>query len=196
MRLVSYAAVSLALTASCATQRTFAPPGPVVQPRQGMLSATTLRIAIYDARPDTSEFSAISDTLAEAFRMAYPSAHVVTVPPDSVYADATPGAVTVRVALAAYVADFGRKISPAIGSVGGTFVIGVIPEGVWNGLAGFVVTVIDRRAATASSKTASISKLVSKSNTFGYKTAREALEESFRQTVADVLLFVDASVAR
>jgi hypothetical protein len=161
-----------------------------------MLSGTLLRLAIYDGRPDTAQFSGISDALVGAFTAAYPSARIRRVPPDSIYADSPSGSVTVRIALAAYVADFGRKISPAIGTIGGTFVVGVIPEGMWNGLAATVVTFIDTRRPTPVVKSQSIGKLVSKSNTFGYKTAHDALDESFRQTISELLLFVDASAAR
>lgn len=196
MRLVSFVAIGVAAVASCTTQKTFAPPAPSVQPRLGMLSGTTVALAIYDARPDTSQFSAIAQSIADAVRLAYPSARLALVPRDSAHADAAPGVVTVRVAVAAYVADFGRKVTAGIGSVGGTFVVGAIPEGVWNGLAGVVVTVVDRRTVSSSTKTQSISKLVSKPNTFGYKTARAALADSFHQSIADLLLFVDASLAR
>jgi hypothetical protein len=87
-------------------------------------------------------------------------------------------------------------ITPAIANVGGTFVARPIPEGFWNGLTGFVVTVVDRRSSTVATKRQSIGKVISKSNAFGYKTAHDALAESFRQTTSEMLLFIDASTAR
>jgi hypothetical protein len=161
-----------------------------------MLAGTPVRLAIYDGRPDTSQFRTISEAIVQTFASAYPSAQIRRVSSDSIYADSPAGAVTIRIAIAAYVADFGRKITPAIGTIGGTFVVGAIPEGMWNGLAGLVVTVIDRRAPSSTVTSHPVSKLVSKSNTFGYKTARDALAEAFQETTRELLLVVDASLAR
>jgi hypothetical protein len=186
----------LSLTA-CATKKVYAPAvSASIQPRTGMLVGATLLLGIYDARPDTARFGVIAGAVANAIQSAYPTATVRVLPPSEVHRESADAAVTVRVALAAHAADFGRKVVPAVGLVGGTFVLGVIPEGKWNGLSGFVVTVFDKRNGPASPKSQSLSKLVSKPNTWGYRTARAALDEAFSANLQELLLYLDSSLAR
>ena len=185
------------LTVGCATTRTYAPSEPApVTARVGMLRDTRVAVGIYDARPDTAGFASVARTIGDALRRAYPDASVILLPAESVHADAQDDGITIRIALAAHVADFGTKVTMAIGTVGGLFVLGAVPEGRWNGVSGFVVTVMDRRSGSYEPETQVVSKVISKPNTRGYRTAREALEEAFQGSITELLLLLDVALAR
>jgi hypothetical protein len=179
---------------ACATERAPAPAGLAVAPRAGFLAGEELAVAIFDGRANQESSEAVKREIRASVSKAYPDARIVSLDDRQYFAESQPNRITLKVAIAAYGAGFGSKVTVGVGSISGQFAYGVVPEGTWNGLAGFVVTLYDKRPGANQKFSETISKLVSKPNMFGYATANNALREAYEAALQQLLFFVDRSL--
>jgi len=87
-------------------------------------------------------------------------------------------------------------MSYIIGSVGVSLSYLAIPEGKWNGLSSFSVNIFGYRNRNDKKYYKDIVKLISKPNTWRYKTAKAALNESYEAAIQELLFFIDNSLIK
>lgn len=189
-------ALAITLIASCATSKVYTPSAVSVVPRAGLLTGVPVQVGVFDARAVTAASDGLRAQLVDLVRRGYPSANVNTIPQGAFYSDATPGAVTLRITIAAYASGFGSQALVGIGQVGGRLSYMVVPEGKWNGVTAFTVSLVDCRASACANHATAIEKVVSQPNTWGYRTAEAVLSQSFTHASQDMLLWVDTRVLR
>ncbi len=169
----------------------------LASPRQGFLQNDTIDLAIFDGRilTEKSKVECTSaNTIVELQKMLkqnYPSAFFNELSPTDYYKDPKPNRITFKIGISAYHAAFGSDIKVGIGSVGGNFSYGVIPEGKWNGMTAYSVKIYDCRNNREIKKTKDISKISSKPNMWGYKTAKDCLNISYMEANQEMLFFID-----
>ena len=180
----------------CATKKVYVPKQMAVSPRVGFLNKENVDLAIFDGRVEKERSVELINQIANQIIKTYPSTNFNLVDERGFYSDAQPNRITIKIALAVYSSGFGNNITVGIGSVGGQFSYGVIPEGKWNGITGFSVNIYDYRKGTEIKFTKDIGKLVSKPNLWGYKTAKSALDESYQAAMQELLFFIDNSLMK
>lgn len=195
MRTIILSVMVSLMIIGCATERAASPQLVSVNPRVDLLSGEEVFLTIFDSRIDPTNTAILEDTIYQQFRATYPSISFHRTE-DSMYgSDPTQEHITIRIGIAAYRAEFGSKVTVGIGTFGGTFVSGIIPEGVWNGLTGFVVSIYDNRNGQNHKFQRTMRQLVSKPNMWGYTTADAALRESYQNAIQELLFFVDDSLS-
>ena len=169
----------------------------LASPRQGFLQNDTIDLEIFDGRilTEKSKVECTSEnTIVELQKMLkqnYPSAFFNTLITSDCYKDPKPKRITFKIGISAYHAAFGSDIIVGIGSVGGNFSYGVFPEGKWNGMTAYSVKIYDYRNNLEIKKTKDISKVSSKPNMWGYKTAKDCLNISYMEANQEMLFFID-----
>lgn len=189
----------LALTSNSFGQKLYVwcPKEQLASPRQGFLQNDTIDLAIFDGRilTEKSKVECTSaNTIVELQKMLkqnYPSAFFNALSTNDYYKDPKPNRITFKIGISAYHAAFGSDIKVGIGSVGGNFSYGVIPEGKWNGMTAYSVKIYDYRNNREIKKTKDISKISSKPNMWGYKTAKDCLNISYVEANQEMLFFID-----
>ncbi len=180
----------------CATRKVYVPKQMAVSARVGFLNKENVDLVIFDGGVDKERSVELISQIANQIIKTYPSANFNLLDERKFYLDAQPNRVTIKIALAVYSSGFGNNITVGIGSVGGQFSYGVIPEGKWNGITGFSVNIYDYRKDAEIKFTKDIGKLVSKPNLWGYKTAKSALDESYQAAMQELLFFIDNSLMK
>lgn len=171
-------------------------------PRQGFLQKDTIDLIVFDGRilTEKSKVECTSEnTITELQRVLkenYPSAFFNMLTANDYYKDPRPNRVSIKIGISAYHAAFGSDIKIGIGSVGGVFSYGIIPEGKWNGMTAYSVKIYDYRRNQEIKKTKDISKISSKPNIWGYKTAKECLNISYIDANQEMLFFIDETLMK
>lgn len=166
-------------------------------PRQGFLEKDTIDLVVFDGRILTSK-SKIKCTsentisqFTEFIKMTYPSAIINVLNSTLYYKDPVKSRITIKIGISAYHAAFGVDVKVGIGSVGGNFSYGVIPEGKWNAVTAYAVKIYDYRNGSDVKKTKDIYKIASKPNMGGYITAKNILNTTYSEANQELLFFID-----
>jgi hypothetical protein len=120
-------------------------------PRQGFLQNDTIDLVIFDGRILTkkSKVECTSENtikaIGEIIKQNYPSAFINFISTNDFYKESKLNRITIKISIIAYHAGFGSDIKVGIGSFGGSFSYGVIPEGKWNGITAYSIKVYDKR---------------------------------------------------
>jgi len=176
------------------------PDEPKVKQHIGFLDKQQVDLVIFDGRaiPSNSkiecEGAAVEQALKNFIKYAYPSCKLTILPDSMYYKPSEPGKVTIKIGIAAYQAGFGTDISVGIGSIGGKFSYGVFPKGEWNGLVSYYVQIFDNRNSGTKKMSKEVSSITSKSNLWGYKTAKACLFTSYDEANIDLLSFIEDSL--
>ena len=178
------------------------PKDQVPTPRQGFLEKDTIDLVIFDGRILTAK-SKIECTpentisqLTEFIKMTYPSAIVNILNSNLYYKDPSKNRITIKIGISAYHAAFGADVKVGIGSVGGNFSYGVIPEGKWNAVTAYAVKIYDYRNSLDLKKTKDIYKIASKPNMGGYTTAKNILNTTYIEANQELLFFIDETLMK
>lgn len=168
-------------------------------PRKGFLENDTIDLVVFDGRILT-EKSKVECTpeetvaaIGEFIKQTYPSALINLLNSEFYYKDPIKNRITIKIGISAYHAAFGADIKVGIGSVGGNFSYGVIPEGKWNAMTAYSVKVYDFRSNEELKKTKEIFKIASRPNTGGYITAKNILNTTYIEANQEMLFFIDES---
>jgi len=197
LKTVSFAIIAfIVANYGCTTKKIYVPKQMAVSTRTGFLNKETVDLAIFDGRTDKEKSVELINEIANQIIKTYPSASFNLIEESKFYSDAQLNRITIKIAIATYLSGFGRNITVGIGSVGGQFSYGVIPEGKWNGITAFAVNIYDYRKNAGTKFTKDIGKLVSKPNLWGYKTAKSALNESYQAAMQELLFFIDNSLMK
>jgi hypothetical protein len=166
-------------------------------PRQGFLVNDTIDLVFFDGRiiSDKSKIDCTSEKLINDLqrfvRDSYSSAYINFLNKEDFFKNPELNRITIKIGITAYHAAFGADIKIGIGSIGGNFSYGVIPEGKWNGMTGYSVKIYDHRNNAETKETKDIYKIASKPNMLGYKSARDCLNTSYIEATQELLLFID-----
>lgn len=173
------------------------PKDQMITSRTGFLEDQEIDIVVFDGRLLTKNSKVECSPeetvirLQEFIRETYPSARVNLLESSSYFKDPVKNRITIKVGVAAFHAAFGADIKVGIGSIGGSFAWGIIPEGKWNALTGYSVSIYDYRENQEQKFTKEIAKVASKSNTGGYITAKNILNRTFMEANQELLFFID-----
>ena len=166
-------------------------------PRNGFLSNEEINLIIFDGRTMTpkSKIECNSETiiknLALTIKQTYNSAKINLLTSDNYYQKPAENTITIKIAISAYQAAFGANLNLGIGSVGGSFSWGAMPEGKWNAVTGYSVKVYDYRNGAKIKKNKDIGKSASKPNNRGYKTAKNILNTTYINANQELFFFID-----
>ncbi|MDN3581369.1 hypothetical protein [Mucilaginibacter flavus] len=191
----------LFLNSFCKAQKLYiwCPTEQDAKPRTDFLENENVNIVVFDGRiiPKNSkiecESSSVDQALVEYIKKAYPSCKITTLNESDYYKKSEAGKITIKIGIAAYQAGFGTDISVGIGSVGGKFSYGIFPKGEWNGLTSYFVQIFDNRKVERKKYNKEINEVTSKSNMWGYKTARTCLFSSYDKANQTLLSFIESS---
>ncbi|MEI7677428.1 MAG: hypothetical protein WCJ03_11655 [Bacteroidales bacterium] len=166
-------------------------------PRQGFLEKDTIDLVVFDGRILTKN-SLVNCTseniilnLTNFIKATYPSAIINALNSNLYYKDPSKNRITIKIGISAYHAAFGADVKIGIGSVGGNFSFGVFPEGKWNAVTAYALKIYDYRSNTEIKKIKDILKTGSKSNLFGYITAKSILNATYIEANQEMLFFFD-----
>jgi hypothetical protein len=183
----------------CSAQKLYiwCPESDEVKAHTGFLSGQDVNLVVYDGRtiPSNSrvkcDAESVQQALAKYIQMIYPSCHINVLSDSDYYKPSIQGRVTIKIGISAYQAGFGTDINVGIGSVGGKFSYGVFPQGKWNGLVSYYVQVFDNRKEGSKKFSKDITEVTSKSNIWGYKTAKDCLYASYDQANTELTNFIE-----
>jgi hypothetical protein len=169
-----------------------------VKPRTDLRKNDTINVVFFDGRsiPPKNKIECSSEqiiqTLFSQLKITYPSVIFVQRPESDYYKkNLNEKSVLIKIGIAAYHAGFGTDISGGIGVVGGHFSTMVFPKGQWNAITSYYVqTFIGEKTTTKD-----ISNVSSKSNMWGYKSARNALNECYNKSTGELLFFLDEQLS-
>lgn len=168
-----------------------------IKPRVGLRKDDTIMVAFFDGRtiPPKNKIECTTEQVIQALflqlKSAYPSAILVLQPESEYYKKPDNKSVLIKISIAAYHAGFGTDISGGIGMVGGHFSTMVFPKGQWNAITSYYVQAF----VAGKSTTKEISNVSSKSNMFGYKSAKSALNECYNKSTGELLFFIDEQLS-
>jgi hypothetical protein len=168
----------------------------IAAPRTTFLEGQSIDVIVFDGRLMTpkSKIECSSEEVVNEFisilKNTYPSATFNVLPPNEYYSEPNDSVITIKLGISAYHAAFGADVSVGIGQVGGDFSWGLFPSSQWHGLVGLAVTI----NLSGESITKTIAKTNSKSNTAGFKTAKNMLTTSYMQAIQEMLFFIDESL--
>lgn len=168
-----------------------------IKPRLGLMAKDTINIVFFDGRsiPPKSKVECTSEQIIQSLftqlKTAYPSAILLLQPESAYYQKQTGKSPLIKIGIAAYHAGFGTDISGGIGMVGGHFSAMVFPKGEWNAITQLYVQYLN--GSKNSSK--EISNISSKSNMWGYKSAKTALSEAYNKSNQELLFFLDEQLS-
>ena len=175
------------------------PEQPVVKQRIGFLDNQEINIIIFDGRslPPKSKIECQSEDITNAIfnvvRTAYPSAKINLLKESDYYKKPETGKITLKIGIVAYQAGFGVDVTVGVGNIGGNFSYGLISKSEWNGITGYYAQIFDNRNSEKKF-VKEISKIESKSNIWGYKTAKTCLNTTFGEANQELLFFIDNSL--
>jgi hypothetical protein len=155
----------------------------------GFLANQTVNLVVFDGRniPSNSRSECSTSDLEQALKMyiqqIYPSCKIDILSDSAYYQSSAPGKITIKI-----------DVNVGIGTVGGHFAYGVFPKGEWNGLVSYYVQIFDNRNAPGKKNSKEISVITSKSNLWGYKTAKTCLFASYDQANQQLLSFIENSL--
>jgi len=185
---------SLILLISCATNKTYAPSQTSTTPRTGFLVSDQIDVVFFDSRSEKDASAEVQNSILEHLRRTYPSANFQKINSSEYFSSPENGKITLKINVAGYNAGFGVESTSGIGSINGQpFVFSGVADGKWNGLTGLGVMLYDYRDGE-DKYTKEISDVVSKPNTGGYSTARNALQSSFQNVMNGLASFLDQSL--
>jgi hypothetical protein len=169
-----------------------------IKARVGLRKDDTIKVVFFDGRsiPPKNKIECTTEQVIQALfsqlKSAYPSAILVLQPESEYYKKNTDSkSVMIKIGIAAYHAGFGTDISGGIGMVGSHFTTMVFPKGQWNAITAYYVQIFVGEKAT----TKEISNISSKSNMWGYKSARNALNECYNKSTGELLFFLDGQLS-
>ncbi len=171
-------------------------------PRPGFLENDTVDFVVFDGRLLTQNSKInctsedIASRLATLIKGTYPSAILNVLNSNAYYKDPASSRITIKIGIAAYHAAFGADVKIGIGSVGGVFSYGVIPEGKWNAITAYAVKIYDYRSDKEVKKIKGVYKIASRPNTGGYQTAKHILSSTYREANQELLFFIDDSLMK
>ena len=180
----------------CCAQKIYVwcPENNQIKPRIGLRNTDTVKVVFFDGRsiPKKNKIECSFDQLAQSIftqlKVAYPSATLVLQPETEYYRKGSlEHTILIKIGVASYQAGFGTDISGGIGMVGGNFSTMVFPKSQWNAITAFHVQVL----AKGEIITKDFANISSKSNLWGYKSARNALNESYNKSTGELLFFID-----
>ena len=166
-------------------------------PRNGFLAEREIDLVIFDGRIMTPKSKiecsseSITNNLAQLIKITHPSATINILSTDSYYTKPKDSILTIKIAISAYHAAFGANVKVGIGSVGGNFSWGAIPEGKWNAVTGYSVKIYDYSEGAKIKKTKNIGKIASRPNTGGYRTAKNILNNTYIEANQELFFFID-----
>ena len=170
-----------------------------VKPRIGLMEKDTINIVFFDGRaiPKKNKIECTSYQLFQAIllqlKIAYSSAILRQLPESEYYKKQLNAKnILIKIGIAAYHSGFGTDISGGIGVVGGQFSTMVFPKGQWNAITAYYIQVF-KDGAVASKE---ISNLSSKPNIWGYKSAKNALNDTYNKSNQELLFFVDQELMK
>lgn len=170
-----------------------------VKPRIGLMEKDTINVVFFDGRsiPKKNKIECTSDQLFQAIlsqlESAYPSTILKMLPETEYYKrPLNANNILIKIGVAAYHSGFGTDISGSIGLVGGQFSSMVFPKGQWNAITAYYLQVF--KAGVVASK--EISNLSSKPNMWGYKSAKNALNDTYNKSNQELLFFLDQELMR
>jgi len=183
----------------CSAQKLYiwCPESHEVKAHTGFLSGQDVNLVVFDGRtiPSNSRVKCdaenIQQALAKYIQTIYPSCHIKILSDSDYYKPSIQGRITIKIGISAYQAGFGTDINVGIGSVGGKFSYGVFPQGKWNGLVSYYVQVFDNRKEGSKKLSKEIAEVTSKSNIWGYKTAKDCLYASYDQANTELTNFIE-----
>ena len=188
----------LILLFGCATTKTFAPNEISVSPRIGFLKDVTVDLGIFDGRIDKEYSNELVNQITNQLNRTYPSIKFNILRVDEFYKDPISDGITIKISIMTYDAGFGADIKVmTVGTFGGDFGYGVFPDGKWNGVTGFSINIYDNRNPNDAKKfSKNIGKAVSLPNLYGYKTAKKALDDSYKESMQGLLFYIDNSLMK
>jgi hypothetical protein len=166
------------------------------------LEKDTVDVVIFDGRLLTknSKVECTSENtvaqLGDFIKQTYPSATVNLLSSASYYKDPVKKHITLKIGISAYHAAFGVDVKVGVGSLGGSYSFGVIPEGKWNAITAYAVKLYDYRGDKEDKKVKDIYKIESKANMLGYSSAKTCLNSTYMQANQDLLFFIDESLMK
>lgn len=178
------------------------PKDQMITPRMNFLEKDTVDVVIFDGRLLTknSKVECTSENtvaqLGDFIKQTYPSATVNLLSSAYYYKDPLKKRITVKIGISAYHAAFGTDVKVGVGSLGGSFSFGVIPEGKWNAITAYAVKIYDYRGDKEDKKVKDIYKIDSKPNMLGYLSAKTCLNSTYMQANQDLLFFIDESLMK
>lgn len=185
---------SLLLMFSCATSKTYAPSQTSTTPRSGFLENERIDVVFFDSRSEKDASAKVQNSILEHLEKTYPAANFQKINSSEYFSSPENGKITLKINVAGYNAGFGVESTSGIGSINGQpFVFSGVADGKWNGLTGLGVILYDYRDGE-DKYTKEISDVVSKPNTGGYSTARNALQSSFQNVMNSLASFLDQSL--
>jgi len=171
-----------------------------VKPRVSFLENQEINLIIFDGRsiPNNSKIECqSSDVVVELFNVikkAYPSAKINLLNDSNYYKKSDAGKITIKIGIAAYQAGFGTDVTVGVGTIGGNFSYGLVAKGQWNGITSYYAQIFNNRNNLAGKYEREIFKVESKSNIWGYKTAKVCLNSAFTEANQELLFFIDKSL--
>ena len=169
-------------------------------PRNGFLQEEEIDLVIFDGRTLTSkskiecESEVIIQNLADYVKVTYPAAKINILKSDQYYDKPKDNTLTIKIAISAYHAAFGANVKVGIGSFGGNFGWGSIPEGKWNAVTGYAVKIYNYTNESKTKYSKEIGKIASKPNMGGYSTAKKILNTTYIDANQELLFFIDDSL--
>lgn len=191
--------IFLSITSNLFAQKIYVwcPKDQIPTPRHGFLEKDTIDLVVFDGRILT-EKSKIECTpentilqLTDFIKTTYPSVVINVLTSSLYYKDPLKNRITIKIGILAYHAAFGADVKVGIGSIGGNFSYGVIPEGKWNAVTAYAVKIYDFRNNVELKKTKDIYKIASKPNMGGYITAKNILNNTYIEANQEMLFFID-----
>ncbi|MCH6202179.1 hypothetical protein MMU07_21560 [Aquiflexum sp. LQ15W] len=168
-----------------------------ITPRNKFLNGEVLDIVVFDGRniPSKSKVECESDSvvnnLIDLIAETYPSVELNIKENDDYYEKPEDNRITLKISISAFHAAFGADVKFAIGSVGGDFSWGAIPEGKWNALTGYFVSVYDYRNGKNKVEKKDIGKIASRPNTGGFRTAKNILNTTYMEANQELFNFIE-----
>ena len=168
-----------------------------IVPRNGFLKNDTIDLVFFDGRVlnEKSRIECTSENVINHLQNflydCYPSAVFNSLSTNSYFDEPNTNRITIKIGISAYHAAFGADIKLGIGSVGGDFSFMVFPKGKSNGLTAYFIKIYDYRCSREIQKSKEISKITSKSNIWGYKTAIDCLAKTYSDATQEMLFFID-----
>lgn len=98
--------------------------------------------------------------------------------------------LNILISLSSYSAGFGTEIATGVGMVGGNIGSFIFPKGKWNAITALTCTIIKSNKKESKD----FSNVSSKDNVWGYKSSRNALEETYSSTINQLLLYIEDSL--
>ena len=166
----------------------------LTNPRPNFLSKDSIDIVFFDGRilTENSKVECTSEntlkSLGEFIKSTYPDAFINLKNTSLYYTDPIKNRITIKIGLSAFHAAFGADVKLGIAS---NLSFAVFPEGKWNAVTAYSVKIYDYRNNKELKSIREIQKAASKSNTGGYRTAKNILNTTYAEANQELLFFID-----